>query len=165
MSMSGADDAALIERLRGEAVRSRPAFDAAAAARVIAAVRGDASVGRIRCVRMLKSAVVVIACLAAAWGGVGSWGERGRLRDGTDGGSGSVAVDAPMAGLDALPTLDEVGAGVADGIGSLAATVVGLPDWRELAVADLPIVDAWRFDHGAGVAAGSDGSDGPGPTR
>lgn len=165
MSASGMDDTALIERLRAEAIRSRPAFDAAAAARVVAAVRGDAPMGRFRGGRRLRSAALVAVCLGMVWGGLAWRGHRERPRDGAGGHADTVAVDVPVAGLDALPSLDELGAGVADGIGSLAATVVGLPDWRELAVAELPIVDAWPSDREAGSAAWAAGSAGPGAPR
>lgn len=161
MRVSRSDDAALIERLRHEASLSRPAFDAAAADRVIAAVRGGPTL-RYR-VRRAWSAVACVGCLGAVCGGM--WlGERLRPAAEAGVGSGGVAV-ASVPGLDALPTLDELGADVAGGIGSLAATVVGLPDWRDLAVADLPIVDAWRFDGEAGFVAAPDGSADPGPTR
>ncbi|MFM7243021.1 MAG: hypothetical protein ACKO40_02440, partial [Planctomycetaceae bacterium] len=158
MSASGMNDKALVERLRAEAIRSRPAFDAAAAARVVASVRGDAAVGRLRGGRRLRSAVAVAVCLGVVWGGQVWWGHRERPRDGAGGHADTVAVDSPVAGLDALPSLDELGDGMADGIGSLAATVVGLPDWRELAVAELPIVDAWPSDREAGSAAWAAGS-------
>lgn len=164
MNGSGMDDATLIERLRGEAIRSRPAFDAEAAARVIAAVRGDASAGRLRGSRGPRSAVVVAAGLGVVWAAIW-WGDHGRHGDVAGDPSGTLAVGVPAAGLDALPTLDELGADVAGGIGSLAATVVGLPDWRDLAVAELPIVDIWRSGREPGSATGADGSAGPDAPR
>lgn len=163
MSVSGPDDAALIERLRAEAIRSRPAFDVAVAERVLAVVRGTALPRRgghaartgVACL-MLMGAV----CGAAVW-----WGDRPRPVVGGDEGSDRVALATAIAGLDALPTLDEFGGDVAGGIGSLAATVVGLPDWRELAVAELPLVDGWGFGRGLDGAAGADASADPGPPR
>lgn len=159
MSASGPDDAALIERLRAEAIRSRPAFDVGAAERVLAAVRGTARPRRGG--HAARTGVACLMFMGAVCGAAVWWGDRSRPVAGGVEESDRVALATAVAGLDALPTLDEFGGDVVGGIGSLAATVVGLPDWRELAVAELPLVDGWGLDGAAGADASAD----PGPPR
>ena len=146
------DDPTLIQLLRAEALGSRPSFDAAAAAAVIATIRGRATpLGRARRMRSLvATACLGLACGAAAW-----LGDRTLRREGFVGSQAeSVTAAAAVPDFDALPTFDELRADVADGLGAVAATVVGVPDWRDLAVAELLVVDVARFGGEPGMVSG-----------
>jgi hypothetical protein len=156
------DDAMLLERLRAEAVRDRPAFDGAVHGRILAVVqrrgRGRAEAGLAGPWRVVASA----ACLGLVYGAVAWRGAIGPTTVVSPGNTVAATSASPEMAIDALPSFDELGAGVAGGIGSLAASVVGIPEWRELAVADLPMVAQWGVD-AAGV--GADGPAGRGVPR
>jgi hypothetical protein len=153
------DDARLLQRLRAEAGRGRPAFDGVVHDRILTMMQrragGRADAGAGGPWRLVASA----ALLGLVYGAV-SW--RGEAGPTTELRSRDAAAATPAAtgmAIDALPSFDDLGEGVAGGIGSLAASVVGLPEWRELAVADLPIVAHW------GVDAASVGPEGPAGLR
>lgn len=149
------DDAALLRRLRAEADRDRPAFDGVVHGRILTALavrareRADAHVASPWWL-LAAAACIGLVSAAIAWRG-----DSGPAAAGWRGGATTATPAAPDLAIDAWPTLDELGAGVEDGIGVLAASVVGIPDWRELAVSDLPMVAPW------GVDAASGGREGP----
>lgn len=152
MSFSCSDDAALLNRLRDEALRDRPAFDADTHERILEAVRRRAGEPGGRPTLRPRHVVVVAACLGLACGAVAAWHRRD---DGaTGGGRGPDAEVAAAVGIDALPPFDVIEADVTAGIGSLAATVVGLPDWRTLAVVDEAVLEAWRLEDGRSPGGG-----------
>ncbi|MFM7205153.1 MAG: hypothetical protein ACKO4T_00570 [Planctomycetaceae bacterium] len=145
MSGPHPDDAAMLERLGNEAACGRPDFNADLHERILAAVRrreaGGARGRSFRGRRFIAAAVCLgLGFVAAGWRADREPRLLDRGREVVET-AGSAPADV---GIDSLPTFDEFGADVVGGIGSLAATVVGLPEWRDLAVADLPVLDAWR---------------------
>jgi hypothetical protein len=155
------DDAMLLERLRAEAARDRQAFDGVVHGRILAAVQrrvgGSAGSGVAGPWRLVASAALLgLVCAAVAW--------RGAIGPTTVVSPGDTVAATPAApgmAIDALPSFDELGEGVAGGIGSLAASVVGIPEWRELAVADLPLVAQWGLDAAGGGREGPAGLGAP----
>ena len=149
------DDSQLLERLRAEALQDRPAFDSAVHELILAVVQrrggGWADSGIAGPWRVMASA----GCLGLVYAVVAWRGAVGPTTVVIPGVTVAATPAAPGMAIDAFPSFDELGEGVAGGIGSLAASVVGIPEWRELAVADLPIVAHW------GVDAASVGTDGP----
>lgn len=154
------EEATMLARLRDEAFRERPAFCTTTHDRLLATVRRRPRKAVVTVPGFVRGRRVIglAACLGLACATVAWWSGRGGPR----GGGPRVEAGAEGAGIEALPTFDEIRADVADGIGALAATVVGLPDLRDLASADLAILDEWRLDGGEGA---TDGPAGRGPVR
>ena len=153
MRDSRLDEGPLLARLRDEAVRDRPAFDPDMHRRLLRAVRrrGEQDTASGARGAETRRLIVLAACLGLACGGIIWRGDR----DSAAGGHGrppgpTTAGVTPVPGIDSLPSVDEFGEVIAGSIGSLAATVVGLPEWRALAVAGLPGLEAWRIDAGDG---------------
>lgn len=148
------DEATMLARLRDEALRERPAFSGTTHERTLAAVRRTRPLPAGRGSSSGRRTIGLAACLGLACATVAWWSGR---RGGPDGGATAAVAGIEAPGIETLPTFEEIGADVAGGIGSLAATIVGLPDLGNLAAADLAILDEWRLDGGEGAADGPAG--------
>ena len=146
----------LADRLRREASRERPRFSQALHERILQRVPGDVvfaegahagepgpAAAHRRAWREFGTpagvaALAVVIAVFAAWPEPA--GKRPRAAaavrvepEGADAVAGGVSPEASDLGIDAVPMFDDLEAGLREGVSTLAATLLDVPEWRMLA--------------------------------